>query len=410
MLDEATSALDVNTENAIQGTIDKIMVGTTTVIVAQRLSTVKRAKQIVVIDQGTVIESGTYEELIEKEGHFKRLLGFQKENEKKIDFSTEVLEEDIQIIGKRQEIAKVAEGPQKKGVDFSRVFSLLKDYRPLVVITIASSLLAGTSTPVFSYFLALNCNVLIDPNENDKVVEVFNNFLFITAASLAVLIGMVIMSITLARMAQLITYELRYKSLNSLLYYDQKFYDRPKSAPSLLSLKLSDDCEKVSNLGGPIIGLLLFVLTGMLGAFAIGMAHDAILSVFIIAFLAFLYFAGKGEGFAKKGFGTASLERTSVIASDTYTNIKTVQSFNRQEYFYNRYISTTSAENAEVVRHSYFNGLVFGFRYFILFSIWGSVAWYGAYRVTEGDLSFKYMMVTLFCVILTNLAFVILHV
>ena len=77
LLDEATSALDMNTEKKIQITLDKVMKGRTTIIVAQRLSTIRNAKRVLVLDSGKVIESGTYESLLEADGAFTRLLNIQ---------------------------------------------------------------------------------------------------------------------------------------------------------------------------------------------------------------------------------------------------------------------------------------------------------------------------------------------
>ena len=407
LLDEATSALDVNTERAIQSTIDKIMISTTTVIVAQRLSTVKRAKQIVVLDKGIVIESGDYEYLIEKDGHFKRLLGVQIEVEKKTAVNIIDIEARPQF-DRNVEDAVVLEKVKSDKVVISRILAFLSDYWALVIVICISAAVSGICIPVFSYFVGMNSYILLDPTETDKVGEIKTNFMFLTEASVVVFIGMLVMCIALSRIAQLITYELRYKSLNSLLYYDQKFYDRPKSAPSLLSSGLSNDCDQVSNLGGPLIGLSLFVLVAMVGGFAIGVAHDPILAFFIIAFLpALFYLSGKSDRIVSKGIAVRNLEQTSVIASDAFTNIKTVQSFNRQEYFYNRYIASSIAENVNVVKLSYVNGLLFGLRFLLLFSLWGTAAWYGAYRVKEGDLSMKDMMITYFSVIMTNLSFFI---
>jgi ABC-type multidrug transport system fused ATPase/permease subunit len=65
ILDEATSSLDSESERLVQEALDKLMVGRTSFIVAHRLSTIRNADKILVIDQGHVRESGTHEELIQ---------------------------------------------------------------------------------------------------------------------------------------------------------------------------------------------------------------------------------------------------------------------------------------------------------------------------------------------------------
>lgn len=72
ILDEATSALDVASEALVQEAISRLSKGRTTIIVAHRLSTVRRADRIVVLKQGRCIESGTHSELLTMEGEFHR--------------------------------------------------------------------------------------------------------------------------------------------------------------------------------------------------------------------------------------------------------------------------------------------------------------------------------------------------
>ena len=78
ILDEATSALDTVTEQRIQGAFDELAKGRTTLIIAHRLSTVKNASRIAVIDDNRVVELGTWQELVEKDGEFARLCKAQE--------------------------------------------------------------------------------------------------------------------------------------------------------------------------------------------------------------------------------------------------------------------------------------------------------------------------------------------
>ncbi|MCP6762692.1 MAG: ABC transporter ATP-binding protein/permease [Fischerella sp. CENA71] len=73
ILDEATSALDTVSERLVQEAIDDLSRDRTTLVIAHRLSTVQKADQIAVLDQGRVVELGTHEELLQKKGHYSRL-------------------------------------------------------------------------------------------------------------------------------------------------------------------------------------------------------------------------------------------------------------------------------------------------------------------------------------------------
>ena len=70
MLDEATSALDAQNEATVQDSLNKIMKNKTSLIIAHRISTIKDADEILVFGSGKVVERGTYDELVKKQGVF----------------------------------------------------------------------------------------------------------------------------------------------------------------------------------------------------------------------------------------------------------------------------------------------------------------------------------------------------
>ena len=78
ILDEATSALDSVTEARIQSAFDELSEGRTTLIIAHRLSTVKKAGRILVIDDGIVKEQGTHEQLMASGGEYAKLYQTQR--------------------------------------------------------------------------------------------------------------------------------------------------------------------------------------------------------------------------------------------------------------------------------------------------------------------------------------------
>jgi subfamily B ATP-binding cassette protein MsbA len=77
LLDEATSALDTESELHVQAALDALMKNRTSIVIAHRLSTIENADRILVMQQGTIVESGSHHDLVANNGYYTKL--YQKE-------------------------------------------------------------------------------------------------------------------------------------------------------------------------------------------------------------------------------------------------------------------------------------------------------------------------------------------
>ena len=87
ILDEATSALDAESERLVQKALANLMQNKTSIVIAHRLSTVRKADKIVVIERGKIIETGTHTELLEHNGIYRRLYELQFADEEIVSVS-----------------------------------------------------------------------------------------------------------------------------------------------------------------------------------------------------------------------------------------------------------------------------------------------------------------------------------
>ena len=80
ILDEPTASLDLNTQSMIQKSIDELAKNVTTITVAHRLSTIKEYDEIIVMQEGKIVEQGTHKELLDKGGYYKKMYEESEKN------------------------------------------------------------------------------------------------------------------------------------------------------------------------------------------------------------------------------------------------------------------------------------------------------------------------------------------
>ncbi|CAG9313892.1 unnamed protein product [Blepharisma stoltei] len=409
LLDEATSALDVKTEKKIQVTLDKVSQNRTTIIVAQRLSSVKNANKIIVISEGVIAEEGNHESLIKLNGRYARYCEIQTKTE-------EVLEEEIpeekaksekdqDVMSYQTSISQRVKADKSKYMKGIQV-QLLKQWDWMLVAAIGV-IIAGLCYPCMGYFYGDDVIVTAEDEGDEYQDNTWENMWGTIVLAVIVFVTIVISFSALGRTAALFTDDIRMRGMNAILYYDQKFFDKPINNPALLSYTFSKDCDKISSIGGAVLIFQLLTISSLILAIVWVICIDweyGLISVGL--FSAMVVVNMGGDVFRQNDKMTPA--QTTHIAFDCLTNIKTVSSLNKQDYFHVRYVNSCRDANKEIVASYIPDAFRFAFKISVIFLVWGFAFWIGGARVKENHLSRDNLVHIFFITLLSTYSAVVL--
>eukprot|EP01083_Nonionella_stella_P294167 1000257_1 len=132
LLDEATSALDSESERVVQAALDKVMTGRTTIIVAHRLSTIRQADKIILIQEGKVTEEGSHDDLMAKGGAYMNLVQSQAKNDQEANscLKNEQAESLLEEKGEETQIVSKHRSSQPEKLDDTSSKDVVVDVKP----------------------------------------------------------------------------------------------------------------------------------------------------------------------------------------------------------------------------------------------------------------------------------------
>ena len=203
LLDEATSALDTKSEGVVQLALDRASEGRTTIVIAHRLSTIKDADNIIVMSEGRVVEEGTHNQLLSKEGPYHQLVHAQEIAEV-VGVKTD-LSEDISEDSKGQDTVEIATEEHEKnekikiGMSSTRVSDMLPIERVMSKPSMTGS--KAVEEPEVKYPLWALIKLILGLNRKEWILLASGFILSILAGLIlptqAILFGNVIKALAL---------------------------------------------------------------------------------------------------------------------------------------------------------------------------------------------------------------------
>ncbi|KAL8545923.1 hypothetical protein ACS0TY_005877 [Phlomoides rotata] len=422
LLDEATSALDAGSESIIQEALDRLMVGRTTIVVAHRLSTIRNVDSIAFLQQGQVVESGTHEELIAKAGAYASLIRFQEMGGNR-DFSNpstrrtrssrlshSLSTKSLSLrsgslrnlsysystgMDGRIEMVSNAETGRKKQAPSGYFFRLLKlnaPEWPYSIMGAIGSILSGFIGPTFALVMSNMIEVFYytNPVAMERKTKTYV-FIYIGAGIYAV-IAYLVQHYFFSIMGENLTTRVRRMMLAAILRNEVGWFDEDENNSSLLAARLGSDAADVKSAIAERISVILQNMTSLLASFIVAFVVEWRVSLLILATFPLLVLANFAQQLSLKGFSgdTAKAHaKTSMIAGEGVSNIRTVAAFNAQEKILSLFSHELHVPQRRSFRRSQCSGLLFGLSQLTLYASEALILWYGAHLVSQGVSTFS---------------------
>nr|UOU03320.1 ATP-binding cassette subfamily B1-2 [Brachionus rubens] len=414
LLDEATSALDNESESIVQEALDKARMGRTTIIVAHRLSTIKNADLIYVLDKGVIGEFGTHEELMAKESIYFKLVKTQETGSvddhdnlnTKQKKTKDLIEKNEEINLKKDDDSTEDNKKSEKLPEPSlvRAFYLNKPEWGYIAIGCLASFVSGAVQPAFSIVFSKVISVfqLCDREEQRKEVTLYC-FLFITFGVIT-FFSNIFQYVMFGLSGENMTKRIRSQAFKAMLSQEISYFDKPENNVGTLTTRLAVEAAAIQGATGVRLGGVLMNI----GNFGIGLilafVYGWVITLVIIAFVPFMIISGVLQTKLITGFAGKDkeiLEEAGKISSEAISNIRTVAILNKEKYFANLYSNKIDIPYKAALKSANIYGFMLGLSTSIIFFATATAFVVGGYLVEKKKfgLDFEKIMLVFSCVI-----------
>ncbi|KAL5326481.1 hypothetical protein ACEPPN_004167 [Leptodophora sp. 'Broadleaf-Isolate-01'] len=437
LLDEATSALDTKSEGVVQAALEVAAAGRTTITIAHRLSTIKDADNIVVMTEGRIVEQGTHDELLLKQGAYYNLVEAQKiaatqemspEQQAELDARDDVLvrqksnkslgyeedPDDKNIANKLNRTAteksqsslalqgRVAPGEQRDSLWtlMKLIASFNKTEIGLMFVGLFFSIICGGGNPTQAVFFAKEIISLSIPLENPVTgVDIPGarhhlrhdvNFWSLMYLMLAVVqfIAFCGQGVAFAYCSERLIHRVRDRAFRTMLRQDIAFFDKEENTAGALTSFLSTQTTHVAGLSGVTLGTLLTVITTLIAAIAVSTAIGWKLALVCTATIPILLGCGffrfwmlaQFQQRAKKAYETSAS-----FACEATSAIRTVASLTREEDVLKIYVDSIEAQSKKSLNSVLKSSTLYAASQSLMFACVALGFWYGGQLIADRE-------------------------
>ncbi|KAI3521330.1 hypothetical protein L1887_10793 [Cichorium endivia] len=415
LLDEPTSALDPESEALVQQAIDKISKNRTTMVIAHRLATVRNADRIVVMEQGSVIESGNHKQLMQKKGAYFALINLasqsvssnaDSENDERGKHQKSPSAQDLlksnhvheisrseymQSVHDKDEVeTETPKGAKSGSYMISEVWKLQKPEGGMLFIGIILGMVAGSILSLFPLVLGEALKVYFDTDTEKLKRDVGYLCLILVGLGVAIILAMTGQQGFCGWAGTNLTKRVRNVLFRSILKQEPGWFDSDENSTGILVSRLSIDCISFRSVLADRYSVLFM---GMSSA-AVGLGVSfflewrlallaTLLTPFTLGASYFTLLVNIGPKLDNGSYDTATR-----IASGAVSNIRTVATFATQEKIVQSFEQSLSNPKKTSVRRSQITGMALGFSQGAMYAAYTVILLFGAYLVKKGYTSF----------------------
>ncbi|KAF2449191.1 leptomycin B resistance protein pmd1 [Karstenula rhodostoma CBS 690.94] len=409
LLDEATAALDSASEKRIQASIERASEGRTVIAIAHRLSTIRAASKIVVMKKGGILEQGTHDELIERNGAYADMVRLQSVKPANGAGSSQssVMEEDADAIEqpKAAKLTEKKEAGEQPVIDkakeedativshtlFKTMGPLLRPYTLLLILAFfAATIVGGTYTSsgaVFGNTLGAFSPCHTPDYIRSKGLLFSGLYFMIACVEFFAYFGSWFF---FGLVAERLLYKVRSLSLHSLLQQPLQWHESSNRNPTKLLGYITNDGNSLAGLSGSIIGTLFSVCVNFVAAIIAAHIVAWRIAIVCLAIVPILLGAGFMQlraltRYAEKHAGAFS--ESVGVTVEAVTNIRTVAALSLEDEILGKYRRSLQGPRREMVLQSFKTNFWLAIANSIGSSLYAFSYWWGSKNILEGRYS-----------------------
>ncbi|KAF0917205.1 hypothetical protein E2562_017110 [Oryza meyeriana var. granulata] len=451
LLDEATSALDMESERAVQEALNKVMLERTTIIVAHRLSTVKNADMISVLQHGKLLEQGSHEELMKKpEGAYSQLINLQETRLEAVapnddpdmiirnDFDSRYINSKTrsQSISFRKSTSKsssfghsgthpftstcgvsdpmevnddqdIQETTDKMSncqdkASILRLFYLNKPEAFVLALGSITAAMHGIIFPIFGILVSSAIKMFYEPpSELLKGSRLLGSMFVVLGISTFLLIPTEYFLFGLA--GGKLVERIRSLTFKSVMHQEISWFDKPENSSGSIGARLSTDALNVKRLVGDNLALNFQTLSTIISGFTIAMVANWKLALIITVVVPLVGFQAYAQIMFLKGFNKnakSKYEDATQVATEAIGGIRTITSFCAEQKVMNAYEKKCVSPIRQGIRDGVVGALGFGFSFLVFYFAYALCFYVGAKFVQQGRATFAEVFRVFFVLVL----------